>query len=42
MRVKDEKSRGFYERETAECGWSKVQLERLLIEAALPEKIADE
>jgi hypothetical protein len=22
MRVKDEKARGFYERETAECGWS--------------------
>lgn len=28
MRVKDEKARDFYEREAAECGWSKVQLER--------------
>ena len=28
MRVKDEKARDFYEQEAAECGWSKVQLER--------------
>jgi len=28
MRVDDEKARLFYEREAAECGWSKVQLER--------------
>ncbi|MCK4564185.1 MAG: DUF1016 family protein [Verrucomicrobia bacterium] len=28
MRVKDETARDFYEREAAECGWSKVQLER--------------
>ncbi|MDF7798172.1 PDDEXK nuclease domain-containing protein [Pontiellaceae bacterium B1224] len=28
MRVKDEKAWDFYEREAAECGWSKVQLER--------------
>lgn len=28
MRVKDEKARDFYERESVECGWSKVQLER--------------
>lgn len=28
MRVKDERARDFYEQEAAECGWSKVQLER--------------
>jgi len=28
MRVKDGNARDFYERESAECGWSKVQLER--------------
>jgi predicted nuclease of restriction endonuclease-like (RecB) superfamily len=28
MRVKNEEARDFYERETAECGWSKAQLER--------------
>lgn len=28
MRVKDEKARDFYELESVECGWSKVQLER--------------
>jgi len=28
MRVKDGNARDFYEREAAECGWSKVQLER--------------
>lgn len=28
MQVKDERARDFYEQEAAECGWSKVQLER--------------
>lgn len=28
MRVEDAAARAFYEREAAECGWSKVQLER--------------
>jgi predicted nuclease of restriction endonuclease-like (RecB) superfamily len=28
MRVEDEKARLFYEREAAECGWNKTQLER--------------
>lgn len=28
MRVKDNEARAFYEREAAECGWSKTQLER--------------
>jgi len=28
MRVKDEKARDFYEQESVECGWNKVQLER--------------
>ncbi len=28
MRVQDSEARGFYEREAAECGWTKTQLER--------------
>lgn len=28
MRLEDEEARAFYERESVECGWSKVQLER--------------
>ncbi|MBU1171615.1 MAG: hypothetical protein KKD44_18845 [Proteobacteria bacterium] len=28
MRVSDEKARAFYEQESAECGWTKAQLER--------------
>ncbi len=28
MRVKNEKARDFYEQESVECGWNKVQLER--------------
>ncbi|MDJ0839287.1 MAG: PDDEXK nuclease domain-containing protein [Acidobacteriota bacterium] len=38
MRVKDEKARDFYERESADCGWSKTQLERQ-IQTAYYERI---
>lgn len=31
MRVEDVAVRGFYEREAAECGWSKAQLERQIL-----------
>ena len=40
MRIKNEKARSFYEKETVECGWTKVQLERQ-IQTSYFERILD-